>query len=205
LVACIRSLPLPGRAANRDVVRQSGDSFLGTAVCSLGIIAPLLLLRRQALKRRRLIERALPNTIDLLLTSIEAGLGVDAAFALVTEKSTGPIAEVLTDYLKEVGLGRARRDALEDVALRSGSQGLAKLAATISQTWEIGSSVGDILRIQAQELREERRRRAQEIAQKAPFWMTIPLALCFMPAMIAVVVVPSILRLLHLINSGFNG
>jgi tight adherence protein C len=188
------------------LVRGAGGLGIVLAVCTaaLGVGAPYILLRRRARRRRRQIERALPDTLDLLLTSVEAGLGVDAAFALVTEKSQGPVAEVFTEYLKQVGLGRSRRDALSDIADRTGSDGLRRLSATVSQSWEVGASMGDVLRLQASELRVQRRRKAEEVAQRAPFWMTIPLVLCFLPAMACVVVVPSIIRLVDLVNGGFG-
>ncbi len=171
---------------------------LSALILVYSIGTPYLLLRRRAGKRKKRIERALPDALDLLLTCIEAGLGVDAAFALVAQRSTGPLAEVLTEYLRLVGFGQSRRDALEYISQRSGAPGLNRLAAVVAQATAVGTTMGDVLRVQAAELREARRLKAQEAAAKAPIWMTIPLALCFMPAMGAVIVVPSIL---HLLNS----
>lgn len=184
------------------VATGTSGAFLlyGVMIGVFGVFAPYILLSRRASRRRRTIERSLPDALDLLLTSVEAGLGVDAAFALVTERSKGPVAEVFTDYMKQVGLGRSRRDALFDIGQRSGAPSLHRLAATVAQTWEVGASMGDVLRLQAAELRKERHLRAQEAAQRAPFLMTIPLALCFMPAMIAVVVVPSALSLVRFVG-----
>jgi tight adherence protein C len=178
-----------------------GTLFLtlaGSLVLIYAIGLPYLLLRRRAGKRKKAVERALPDALDLLLTCVEAGLGVDAAFALVAQRSQGPLSERLNEYLKYVGLGRTRREALEDVARRSGVEGLNRLANVVAQATVVGTSLGDVLRIQASELRAQRRLKAQETAAKAPIWMTIPLALCFMPAMGAVIVIPS---LLHLIDS----
>ncbi len=171
-------------------------------ICALilvySIAAPYLMLRRRAGKRKKRIERALPDALDLLLTCVEAGLGVDAAFALVAQRSQPPLSDVLTEYLRLVGFGQSRRDALEYISRRSGAPGLNRLAAVVAQATAVGTTMGDVLRVQAAELREARRLKAQEAAAKAPIWMTIPLALCFMPAMGAVIVVPSIL---HLLNS----
>src|SRR5262249_18016274 len=97
------------------------------------------------------------------------------------------------------------RDALNDIADRSGARSLERLAQTVAQSWEIGTSMGDVLRIQAEELRADRRTRAQESAQKAPFWMTIPLALCFMPAMAAVVVVPALIQAADFVTHNLSG
>jgi tight adherence protein C len=167
---------------------------------AFGFSVPYGLLNRRARKRRRQIERALPDGLDLLLSSVEAGLGIDAAFALVAERTRGPLAETFTEYLRQVGLGRSRRDALADIAQRSGAEGLVRMSVIVSQASEVGSSLSDILRIQAAELRADRRVKAQEAAQRVPVMMAIPLALCFLPAMVAVVVVPSILNMLNYVG-----
>jgi tight adherence protein C len=177
---------------------------LGGAIVFYGVPTPYLILRRRAAARTKKIERALPDALDLMLTCVEAGLGVDAAFALVAQRSKGPLAEALTDYLRQVGLGRLRRDALEDIAERTGAEGLMKLAVTVAQSTAVGTSMGDVLRIQAAELRELRKLKAQEAAARAPILMTIPLALCFLPAMVAVIVVPSILNVIDFLGGTFG-
>jgi tight adherence protein C len=140
------------------------------------------------------------------VTSIEAGLGIDSAFALVSERANPAIAAPFNEYLRQVGLGRPRRDALEEVAARTGAEDFIQLAATVAQASEVGTSMGDVIRIQARELRALRKARAQEAAQKAPVWMVIPLVFCFLPAMFAVIVVPSILHLLNFVeNLGGGG
>jgi tight adherence protein C len=164
------------------------------------VLGPYLLLRRRARRRRLSITRSLPYALDLLVTCVEAGLGVDAAIAVVADKASGPISEAFSRYLRQVGLGRPRRDALADIAERSGVPDLIRLAAVIAQAEEMGTTVGDVLRVQAAELRLTRRQRAQEAAQRAPALMSIPLSTCFMPAMVAVVVVPSIMSLARFVS-----
>jgi tight adherence protein C len=173
---------------------------LGGLIFSLGFMTPYGLMRRRARHRRRTIEKDLPDALDLLTTSVEAGLGVDAAFALVAERFRGPVAETFAEYLKRVGLGQGRKEALEDIAQRSGAADLIRLSGSVGQALDVGTSMGDVLRIQASEMRTVRRMRAQEAAQKAPVWMVIPLALCFIPAMVAVVIVPSILNLIRYVS-----
>jgi tight adherence protein C len=173
---------------------------MGMAILPLTILVPFAILRRRVRMRQRSISRALPDALDLLVTSVEAGLGVDAAFAMVVEKTRGPLSETFALYLKEVGLGRPRRDALAHVANRTGVPDLVRIALAVVQAEEMGTTLGDILRTQAEELRLTRRQRAQEAAQKAPVLMTIPLALCFLPAMVAVVIVPSILNLIRFVG-----
>jgi tight adherence protein C len=169
---------------------------LSVLVIPFSILIPYAVLRRRVKNRQRALILSLPDGLDLLITCVEAGIGVDSAFALVTEKSDGPLADTFSLYLRQVGLGRARRDALAYVAERSGVDDLTSLAAAVAQAEELGTTLGDVLRVQADELRLARRQRAQTAAQRAPVLMTIPLALCFLPAMGAVIVVPSILNLI---------
>ena len=174
---------------------------LGSSIIGFAGIAPYALLRRRAKTRQKAIVRALPDAIDLLLTSVEAGLGVDASFALVTEKTGGPLAEAFALYLRQVGLGRDRRRALKDIADRTGVRDFQGVANAINQGEELGTTIGDVLRVQADDLRRLRRQRAEMAAQRAPVLMTIPLALCFLPAMGAVVIVPSALNLINFIGT----
>jgi tight adherence protein C len=98
--------------------------------------------------------------------------------------------------LRQASLGRSRAEALVSVAEKTGVQDFITLAAAINQGEELGTSLGDVLRRQAEDLRALRAQRAREQAQKMPVWMTIPLVFCFLPAMGAVIVVPSILNLI---------
>lgn len=173
---------------------------LGIVFILLPVLIPYTILRRRVRNRQRAIVRALPDALDLLMTSVEAGLGIDSAFALVSDKTRGPLAEAFVRYLRETGLGRPRREALLFVAQRTGVPDFVRIANAVAQSEELGSSLGDVLRIQADELRTVRRQRAQEAAQKAPVKMTIPLALCFLPAMIAVIVVPSVINLVNFVG-----
>jgi tight adherence protein C len=165
------------------------------------VVIPYAVLRRRVKKRQKQITLALPNALDLLTTCVEAGLGVDAAFGLVTQQTEGPLSDTFAEYLKQAGLGRSRKDALAYVAGRAGVPDLIELSASINQAEELGTTMGDVLRRQAEDLRALRRQRAQQAAQRAPVLMTIPLALCFLPAMGAVVVVPSILNLLDFVGT----
>lgn len=173
---------------------------MGLLIIPFALLAPYVILRRRVKNRQKTITRALPDALDLLVTSVEAGLGVDAAFAMVAEQTSGPLSEALTLYLKETGLGRSRRESLARVADRTGVPDLIRIAASVVQAEEMGTTLGDVLRTQADELRLARRQRAQQAAQRAPVLMTIPLALCFLPAMVAVVIVPSILNLIRFVG-----
>ncbi len=170
------------------------------AIFPFAALLPYARLRNKVKKRQKAIVRALPDAMDLLTTSVEAGLGVDAAFALVTEKTEGPLSETFALYLRQVGLGRARQDALVYVAERTGVPDLIGIAHSVNQGDELGTPIGDVLRRQADDLRVARRQRAQLAAARAPVLMTIPMALCFLPAMVAVVIVPSILNLVRFVG-----
>ncbi len=110
---------------------------------------PFLVLRAKVRDRQNRVIRALPDALDLIITCMEAGLGVDAAFAKVAEKTTGPLAETISLYLRQVGMGRPRRDALTYVAERTGARDLIRLAAAVTQAELVGASLGDALRMQA--------------------------------------------------------
>lgn len=173
---------------------------LGVAFIPFPVLIPYAVLRRKAMNRRNQITRALPDALDLLTTSVEAGMAIDAAFAMIVEKTSGALSELFALYMRQVGLGRGRKDALLFVAERSGVSDLTTLAAAINQGEELGTTLGDVLRVQAADLRILRRQRAQEAAQRAPVLMTIPMTLCFLPAMVAVIVVPSILNLIDFLD-----
>ena len=119
----------------------------------------------------------------------------------MTERTSGPISQTFGHYLREVGLGRPRRDALAAAADRTGVDDLIRISAAVAQAEDMGTTLGDVLRTQAEELRLVRRQRAQEAAQRAPVWMTIPLIFCFLPAMGAVIVIPSVLNFLNLLGA----
>jgi len=171
------------------------------AILPMFAMLPYMVLRRKVINRQRAILRALPDALDLLVTCVEAGMGVDSAFVTVVEKSEGPLADTFSQYLREAGLGISRRQALMRVSERTGVPQLIGLAAAVSQGEELGTPISDVLRVQADELRRDRQERAQTAAQRAPVLMTIPLVLCFMPAMGAVVVVPSVLNLVRFVGS----
>jgi tight adherence protein C len=181
----------------------SSTQIFGIAMLTVpfAMLIPYALLRNRVKKRQKAIVRALPDAMDLLVTSVEAGMGVDSAFVLVVEKTAGPLSETFSLYLRQTGLGRRREDALLDVAERTGVEDLIGIAFAVNQGEELGTPLGDVLRLQASELRTLRRQRAEAAAQRAPVLMTIPLALCFLPAMVAVVIVPSVMNLMRFVGN----
>jgi tight adherence protein C len=174
--------------------------MIGFGIGSVFFLGPYLMLSRSVKKRKKAITRSLPYALDLLVTCVQAGQGVDAAVATVTERTSGPISQAFALYLKEVGLGRPRREALAQMSLRTGVLDLDRLAASVIQAEEMGVAIGDALTRLAVELRIIRRQRAEMAAQRAPVLMTIPLATCFTPAMFAVVVVPSFVNFYNFVG-----
>ena len=134
--------------------------------------------RRQ---RQHAIIKSLPDAFDLITTCVEAGLGLDAALARVAEKVEGPFAEELSRALRDIALGKSRRDALKELGERTGVPDLIQFTNAVIQAEAMGSSVGTVLRVQADQLRVRRRQRAEKAAYKAPVKMLFPLVHVHLP------------------------
>jgi tight adherence protein C len=159
---------------------------------AVGFLVPLYLLRRVVRRRRRRISNALPDAIDLLVTCVEAGLGLDAAMIRLGEATEGPLGDEVNITLREIAVGRPRHEALLDLGSRSGVKDLDGFIRPIVQAERSGVSIGTALRVQAESLRIRRRQRAQEAAQKLPVKMTIPIGLFFIPAVLIIGIAPAI-------------
>ena len=163
-----------------------------------GFFLPNVWLQGRVAERLRKVERALPDTLDLLVTCVEAGLGLDAAMQRVADE-TALAFPILSRELRlaflEVKAGIPRMDALRRLADRTGSQELRSLSATLAQTELFGTSVGGALRIQAESIRIRRMQRAEEQAAYVSVKMTFPLVLCILPAIFAVLVGPAVVNI----------
>lgn len=137
--------------------------------------------------RQHEIVRSLPDMLDLLTISVEAGLGFDAALAKLVKANRGALPEEFGRALQEIQAGASRREALRHMAERIDVSELSAFNASIIQADIFGISVAQVLRTQSAEMRLRRRQRAEELAQKAPVKMVIPLTLCILPATIIVV------------------
>jgi len=158
---------------------------------SLGLYLPYFWLGRKVSRRQREIIRSLPNALDLITTCVEAGLGLDAAFAKVTEKMKGPLSEELAHALRQVGLGRARREALRDIGVRTGVPEVVTFVNAVVHAEQTGASIGQLLRVQADQVRVKRRQRIEAQAQRIPIWMTFPLVLFILPSLFIVILGPA--------------
>ncbi len=169
-------------------------------VLLVGALLPFLWLRRKARNRKLAVWKSLPDALDLMTVSVEAGLGLDAALRQVADKLKGPLAEEIGHALREIGMGRARREALEEMADRVDVPELATFINAVVQAELLGTSLGRVLRAQAQTVRVHRRQRAEEMARKAPVKMVFPLVLCIMPSFFIVVLGPILIHLINYLN-----
>jgi tight adherence protein C len=163
----------------------------------LGFYLPRMWLQGRIKKRRKLILKGLPDGIDLITTSVEAGLGIDASLARVAEKIKGPLSEEFRRCLREMSLGRTRRESLREFAARVEIEDVSALVNAIVQAEHTGVSLGQVIRIQAEQLRTRRRQRAEQAAYKAPVKMVIPLVLFIFPAMFVVILGPAAIKMIE--------
>lgn len=160
------------------------------------IIAPYAWLYYTADKRIRDIERTLPDAIDLLVVSVEAGLGFDMALSKVSERMKGPLGDEFSKALNEMKMGKSRQASLKDLSSRVGSDSLSSFLSMIIQGTTMGFAIGPILRIQSETMRRVRRQRAEESAMKAPIKMVFPLVLCIFPALFIVILGPAVIQII---------
>lgn len=163
-------------------------------MCGISVFGPDLSLDRKIQDRRKEMERKLPDTLDLLVISVEAGLGFEQALDRTAETVPGPLSEELRRMLQETRMGASRADALRALDERTDVEDLRTFIVAMLQADTFGVSVARILHTQADEIRERRRQHAQEQAQKLPVKMLFPMVLCIFPATLVVVVLPGMLQ-----------
>ena len=163
----------------------------------LGYFAPDLVLYQAAYNRNERIRRDLPDSMDLLTISVEAGLPFDAALSQVARNTRGPLAEELFRVLQEMQIGLARIDALRAVAERTNVAELRGFVTAMVQADTFGIPVANVLRVQARDLRVKRSQRAEEMAQKVPVKILFPLIFCILPALFIVVMGPAAISAYH--------
>jgi tight adherence protein C len=170
---------------------------------ALGFYMPSIWLGRKIKQRQKEIIRALPDALDLLTISVEAGLGFDAAMSKVTEKWDNQLSQAFARTLSEIRMGKARKEALRDMADRAEVSELTSFVAAIIQADQLGVSIARVLRIQSEQMRIRRRQRAEEAAQQAPIKMLIPLVFLIFPSILVVLLGPAIPRLREVFGGGF--
>lgn len=163
----------------------------------LGYMLPSIWLGQQIKKRKHNITKQLPDALDLLCISVEAGLAFDSALQRVAEKWDNELCNEFRRVLSDTRLGRSRREALKDMAQRTGVEDVQTFTAAIIQAEQLGVSIGKILRIQADQMRIRRRQRAEEAAQKAPIKMLFPMVFLIFPSLFVVILGPAVPRLMQ--------
>ena len=178
--------------------------FIGLVMTAVGgffgYTVPEFWLGGRVKKRQKAILLMIPDALDLLTISVRAGLGFDAALGKVVEKLEGPLSDEFRRALAEVRVGKARRDALRDIVPRTEVPPLTNFIGAIIQAEQLGVSISKVLQVQSEQLRIERRQRAEEQAAKAPIKMLFPLVGCIFPSLFIVILGPAIILIVLNLN-----
>jgi tight adherence protein C len=162
----------------------------------LGYTLPEFWLGGRVRARQHAILLQIPDALDLLTISVRAGLGFDGALGKVVEKLKGPLTDEFRRALAEIRVGKPRRDALRDIIPRTEVPALTNFIGAIIQAEQLGVSISKVLQVQSEQLRIERRQRAEEMAAKAPIKMLFPLVGCIFPSLFIVILGPAIILIM---------
>src|SRR5262245_3244132 len=176
--------------------------LLALAGAGSGYVGPEFWLGGRVRARQKAILLQIPDALDLLTISVRAGLGFDAALGKVVEKMKGPLVDEFRRALAEVRVGKARRDALRDIMPRTEVVPLSTFIGAIIQAEQLGVSISKVLQVQSEQLRIERRQRAEEMAAKAPIKMLFPLVGCIFPSLFIVILGPAIILIIENLGNG---
>ena len=169
--------------------------YIGGAAFA-GFYLPHLMLTSKITRRQKEIRNAMPDALDLLTICVEAGLGFDAAMSKVSEKWQTELSFAFSRVIREVQLGKVRREALKDMSDRLGIAEMTSFIAAIIQSEQLGVSMAKVLRIQSDQMRLKRRQRAEEEAHKAPIKMLIPMALLIFPSIMIIILTPAVMQIM---------
>ena len=177
----------------------TGTKLILVALVGLpvGWLLPDLLLQSKARQRKEDVEKKLPDMMDLLTVSVEAGLGFDGAMQKVAGQSRGVLADELTQVLREVRMGKARSEALREMADRLGVNDMSNFVGSIILAERLGISIGNVLRVQSNQMRQKRRQRAEEKAMQAPVKMLFPLVFFIFPTIMVVLLGPAVIQIME--------
>jgi tight adherence protein C len=193
---CIGLFSVLGLMAVVTLGGFSAQGLLGLLMMgSIGFLIPQTWLKSAVRSRQRLVVKALPDALDMVTTCVEAGLGLDAALGRVAEQMKGPLAAELSQTLREIAMGRLRREALSELGERTGVQELISFVNAVIQAEQLGVSVAQVLKVQSDQMRMRRRQRAEQLAHEAPVKMVFPLVLCIFPAFMLVILGPAVINI----------
>lgn len=162
---------------------------------AVGWMLPSTWLKGRVRTRQKQVLRSLADALDLVTTCVDAGLGLDAALARVAEQSGGPLAEELSRMLREVAMGKMRREAMAEMADRIGLEELSGFINAVIQAEQLGVGINQVLRVQSDQMRTRRRQRAERMGHEAPIKMIFPLVLFIFPAFMMVILGPAVIRI----------
>jgi len=171
--------------------------LMGGVGLLFGYTMPEFWLGGRVRKRQHAILLQIPDALDLLTISVRAGLGFDGALGKVVEKLKGPLTDEFRRALAEVRVGKPRREALRDIVPRTEVAPLTNFIGAIIQAEQLGVSISKVLQVQSEQLRIERRQRAEEMAAKAPIKMLFPLVGCIFPSLFIVILGPAIILIMQ--------
>jgi len=189
-----------------------GKSSLATLIMTIyfgamGYVLPSMIVKQKIKRRQKEMQKALPDALDMLVVSVEAGLGLNQALVRVSEE-IDRLSPVLSEQLGLVNLeiraGTAREEALRNLAERTGLQDISSLVGMLIQTERFGTSVAQALRVHADTMRTKRRQRAEEAAAKTTIKLIFPLVFCIFPAMFVVILGPALIQIYKALQ-GFGG
>lgn len=182
--------------------------FTLVIAAALGLYVPSLVVRAKADRRQQALTNAFPDALDLMLVCVEAGLGLEAAFARVGMEMTSShplLAEQFGGVVLELRAGRSHEDALRRMADRAGVDDIRAFCTLLIQSTKLGSSISQTLRTYSSEMREKRRLRAEEKAHRLPVLISIPLVACMLPTMIGVLMLPAAIRVVRAVLPSLQG
>jgi tight adherence protein C len=166
-----------------------------------GFYAPVLYVKNALNKRQQSIRRAFPDALDLLLICVESGMSIEAAFRKVAEEigtQSVPLAEELSLTMAELSFLQDRKTAYENLANRTGLDGVKSVCLALMQSERYGTPLGTTLRVMAQENRDMRMAEAEKKAAGLPPKLTVPMIIFFLPVLFAVIMAPAIIRIMGL-------
>ncbi len=170
--------------------------LLTLAAAATGFLLPLVSLKGRARRRQEQIQNALPDMLDLLYVSVEAGLSFDMAVQRTTEKMKGPLTEEMKRALDEINKGKRREEALRAIAKRTEVRDLSTFITSVIQTEQLGSNIANMLRVQSTAMRHKRRQRAEEKAMKVPVKILFPMIIFIFPPLFIVILGPTVINVI---------
>ena len=170
----------------------------GLLTFTLAVFLPYIMLEQKIAKRKLTLQQELPDVLDLLTVSVEAGLGFDGALVKLSEKMKGQMVDEFNRMLQEIRIGVSRKDALRALAERCDVQDISLFTGALIQADQLGVSISKVLRIQSLDMREKRKQRAEEQGMKAPIKMLFPLVFFIFPALLIVLLGPAVIQMVEI-------